>query len=595
MKKNRFAMMTIAAALLMVSCEQEQPYDEEDMDIVSTSTSAQALVGDFSVANGKQVRFAKANLRCDVWYESRGPEWRFSDNQYNYNTTGVVNPGVITLFTWGYNPEKSIITNSSDGYNVSVANGENLTQTQDWGSAIDDKGTWRTLTVAEWNYLFEGRAGAAHKYGFATVNGTHGILVLPDIFTDPMKNGGSGAFVPQTITTEWNANVYTTGGNWEAMEAAGALFLPAAGSRSGNSIQLNFGGNYETTYGRYWSSSYNKGAYALLFEGDGKLYTSTADTSLGYSVRLITEAYTVTFDLNGKDGKASEDHLIATNNTTIAKPSDPFYVGYDFVGWYKDAACTNEWNFDTDVVTANTTLYAKWVESKYALIHSEFSVAPAKRVYFSRGNLTASIDAKGTPTDWKFAANQYDCLGEGGANETIGQKAGDVDLFGWSTDKTTYGISTSIKSEDYSGDFIDWGNAIDDEGTWRTLTTDEWQYLFNTRKMKYGKDRYTLNITYGGRMGLVLYPNDYDGAALTPGVNYTDKNFPEDCVFLPAAGYRFDSNVVCVGVLSYYWSASVHENRFAFIMSSNSSVLNSDDDDAYRYGYSVRLVRDVTE
>jgi uncharacterized repeat protein (TIGR02543 family) len=31
-----------------------------------------------------------------------------------------------------------------------------------------------------------------------------------------------------------------------------------------------------------------------------------------------------------------------------------------FVDWYKDAARTIPWNFSTDTVTANTTLYAKW-------------------------------------------------------------------------------------------------------------------------------------------------------------------------------------------------------------------------------------------
>jgi len=43
------------------------------------------------------------------------------------------------------------------------------------------------------------------------------------------------------------------------------------------------------------------------------------------------------------------------------KPSpDPVRDGYDFGGWFKEEACTNEWNFTTDVVTGNITLYAKW-------------------------------------------------------------------------------------------------------------------------------------------------------------------------------------------------------------------------------------------
>ena len=32
-----------------------------------------------------------------------------------------------------------------------------------------------------------------------------------------------------------------------------------------------------------------------------------------------------------------------------------------FAGWYKDANFENAWNFATDAVTANVTLYAKWI------------------------------------------------------------------------------------------------------------------------------------------------------------------------------------------------------------------------------------------
>ncbi len=36
-----------------------------------------------------------------------------------------------------------------------------------------------------------------------------------------------------------------------------------------------------------------------------------------------------------------------------------------------------------------------------------FSVSATKKVYFSQGNLVATIDATGAPTAWKFATNQY--------------------------------------------------------------------------------------------------------------------------------------------------------------------------------------------
>ena len=44
----------------------------------------------------------------------------------------------------------------------------------------------------------------------------------------------------------------------------------------------------------------------------------------------------------------------------MVAPSDPERAGFTFVGWYKDTACTQAWDFAKDVVTADMTLYAKW-------------------------------------------------------------------------------------------------------------------------------------------------------------------------------------------------------------------------------------------
>ena len=67
--------------------------------------------------------------------------------------------------------------------------------------------------------------------------------------------------------------------------------------------------------------------------------------------------YTVTFDYRGKGDNLT---LGVLHDRTVEKPADPEYDGLIFKGWYKEAACTNEWNFDTDTITGNTTIYAKW-------------------------------------------------------------------------------------------------------------------------------------------------------------------------------------------------------------------------------------------
>lgn len=71
-----------------------------------------------------------------------------------------------------------------------------------------------------------------------------------------------------------------------------------------------------------------------------------------------TTTYTVTFDSNGGSAVASQT---VTSGETATEPVDPTKSGYDFDAWYSDNQFTTEYNFATPV-TADITLYAKWVE-----------------------------------------------------------------------------------------------------------------------------------------------------------------------------------------------------------------------------------------
>ena len=50
-----------------------------------------------------------------------------------------------------------------------------------------------------------------------------------------------------------------------------------------------------------------------------------------------------------------------TEGGLATRPENPTREGYDFVNWYADAECTSLWSFDTDKITHNTMIYAKWV------------------------------------------------------------------------------------------------------------------------------------------------------------------------------------------------------------------------------------------
>ena len=231
-------------------------------------------------------------------------------------------------------------------------------------------------------------------------------------------------------------------------------------------------------------------------------------------------------------------------------------------------------------------------------INGKFSVSSTKKVYFSKGNLRYAS------SKWSFFDNQYDYY--------TSYSADAWDKFGWSTSATTYGMSTSSNNDDYSGDFVDWGATMG--AGWRTLTSDEWAYLLKTRSAS------TVNGTENGRYamakvndvgGVILFPDTYthpDGVAAPTGVNATDeygwegnsytaadwtKMESAGCVFLPAAGCRYGSEMIGLGSYGYYGSATPDGADYAYRVKFNSGSLEPANSINRCLGCSVRLVQEV--
>jgi len=63
------------------------------------------------------------------------------------------------------------------------------------------------------------------------------------------------------------------------------------------------------------------------------------------------------------EGIGIEAQSITHGNYATA-PENPQRESYDFEGWFTDnGTFANEWDFKTDIVTQDTTLYAKWKEN----------------------------------------------------------------------------------------------------------------------------------------------------------------------------------------------------------------------------------------
>ena len=200
-------------------------------------------------ANGDKIFFSQGNLQ----YQASTNTWRFADHQYdligsdNSNISSTYS-GWIDLFGWGTgnNP-----TNSSTDYN-------DYSTFVDWGvNAISNGGNtpnqWRTLTPDEWHYLCNKRTNAYNLRCQATVNGVHGYILLPDDFVLPI------GFTFFAEANDWVTNVYSALG-WSKLEAAGAVFLPAAGSRY-YGTQVSISGSSVS----YWSSTTGDEDYVYYF------------------------------------------------------------------------------------------------------------------------------------------------------------------------------------------------------------------------------------------------------------------------------------------------------------------------------------------
>lgn len=98
-----------------------------------------------------------------------------------------------------------------------------------------------------------------------------------------------------------------------------------------------------------------------LDEGGAEVFAAmtgdfTVTISLSDDAPAMKE-YTVTFD---SDGSSAVESQKVYEGNPIKRTVVPTKAGFHFLGWYRDAERTIAWNFDTDHVTSDLTLYAGW-------------------------------------------------------------------------------------------------------------------------------------------------------------------------------------------------------------------------------------------
>jgi hypothetical protein len=286
-------MMTISAsAQFYIYFSDGTVAKVDSISMMAPSYDETPGIGTFSVGANKQVSFSKGNLQ----YTQSTNTWSFAENQWDYIGTDNVTGGSVSSDpTYGDSKEGTALADKVDLFGWGTGDAPTKSSTSDsdystfvdWGTnkiGNDAPNTWRTLTRDEWEYLLNNRPNASSLKGIAQVNGVSGLILLPDNWTCPAGVTFKLGFHSSYGVEYYAAYQTFTADQWSKLEAAGAVFFPAAGFRNGSNVYYVQGG------GRYWSATEFGSDYAYnLFFCSAEARMGGDPRYYGNSVRLVKD------------------------------------------------------------------------------------------------------------------------------------------------------------------------------------------------------------------------------------------------------------------------------------------------------------------
>ena len=259
-------------------------------------------------------------------------------------------------------------------YTVTYAPGTNGTGTASTATKLEG----RPLTLAD--KLFN-RTGYTQT-GWATVDGGEKVYDLGATYTADeaitlypvwtanqytviLDSNGGGAVTPSTVTATYDQSL----NNLPVPKRLRYVFSGWYDAQAGGKQYVDGNGNSTVKYDK---------------TNDCTLYAQWSDAPL----------CTVTFEPNGGvlAGKTTSEQR--SNDSVQYKPDDPTKEGHTFLGWYKDSACTQPWDFD-DWVTGDMTLYAGWRANSYTIT---FDTAGGSAIGPITQDYGTTINAPAAPT-----------------------------------------------------------------------------------------------------------------------------------------------------------------------------------------------------
>ncbi|KAK3604951.1 hypothetical protein CHS0354_000615 [Potamilus streckersoni] len=305
---------------------------------VTTKTIAIASGGTVPENTGLPTKAGFTILKWNTKADGKGTDFVFGTTPVTANT--VIYAQWVIAITLTLDANGGTATSTKDVTWITTSSGGDLSSkgvvTRTTASIIVGSGKFVTFPISglptRTGYRLTGWNTEANGSGTAFVFGTTKVTANITIF----------AQWTQLFTITFDANGGTEGNIASiTVENGKTVTLPTSGLPTRTSYTLTA-----------WNTKVDGTGTAFVF-GTTKV---TANTVIFAQWTLNT--YTVTFN-TGVTG-LTINSVTVNHGEKVTKPADPTRANYAFGGWYKDEAVINAFNFETETITSNITLYARW-------------------------------------------------------------------------------------------------------------------------------------------------------------------------------------------------------------------------------------------
>jgi len=279
---------------------------------------------------------------------------------------GIPQPGVQNLANGALVVEPPPVTKEGyafDGWYTET------TFTHKWNFTVDTVTTNMTL-YAKWHQIvytvkFETNGGEPALVDQNIISGGKAVIPPPITKTD---YGFGGWFKEAACNNEWNFASDTVNGNitlyakwgnpiYTVEFHSGDEDLFRQGVPANAKLVMQWQDIFLNNPGKSFGGWYTENTYNTQWDFANKV---TGNMSLW--AKWDVSAHIVSFEANGGSPAPVAQNIISGGKAVIPPPMTR--TGYGFGGWYREEACDTEWNFASDTIDSDTTLYAKWVQNK---------------------------------------------------------------------------------------------------------------------------------------------------------------------------------------------------------------------------------------